>query len=57
MQRGVPQDKIVFVNLIAAPEGIDVVFGRYPGVTIVTSEIGMHPPPSPLPAPFPLFLF
>ena len=52
MQRGVPQDKIVFVNLIAAPEGIDVVFGRYPGVTIVTSEIGMHPPPLHFQHPF-----
>lgn len=42
VQRGVPQEKIVFVNLIAAPEGIEVVFDRYPGVTIVTSEIGNY---------------
>lgn len=36
-----PEEKIVFVNLIAAPEGIDVIFERYPRVTIVSSEIGM----------------
>ncbi|MFC4857009.1 uracil phosphoribosyltransferase [Actinophytocola glycyrrhizae] len=36
---GVPQEHIVFVNLLSSPEGIEVVGRRYPNVRIVTSSI------------------
>ncbi|VAI74346.1 uridine kinase-like protein 2, chloroplastic isoform X2 [Triticum dicoccoides] len=36
---GVPEDHIMFLNLISAPEGIHCVCKRFPGVKIVTSEI------------------
>jgi len=39
ISRGVPQEKIIFMNLIAAPEGIATLFKAYPGITVVTSEI------------------
>jgi uracil phosphoribosyltransferase len=36
---GVKEEKIIFLNLIAAPEGIKFLKERYPKVTIVTTEI------------------
>ena len=36
---GVPEDHIMFLNLISAPEGIHCVCKRFPDVKIVTSEI------------------
>lgn len=36
---GVPEDHIMFLNLISAPEGIHCVCKRFPGLKIVTSEI------------------
>lgn len=36
---GVREDKIIFLNMVAAPEGIHAVFARYPNMLIVTSEI------------------
>ena len=39
LKRGVAQEKIIFMNLIAAPEGIEKVFSDYPNITVVTSEI------------------
>ena len=36
---GVPEEHIVFVTLLAAPEGIAAVHDRCPGVRIVTSSI------------------
>jgi uracil phosphoribosyltransferase len=38
-ERGVEENKIIFINLVAAPEGIDYVLTRYPGIRIVTAEI------------------
>ena len=37
--RGVPEDRIVMINLLSAPEGIAAVRDRYPGVRMVTSSI------------------
>lgn len=37
--KGVPQEHIVFVNLLSAPEGITVVRERFPNVRMVTSSI------------------
>lgn len=39
MQHGVPEDKIMFLNLIAAPEGIEFIRSRYPKLRIVTTAI------------------
>lgn len=38
-ERGVDESKIIFINLVSAPEGIDYVLTRYPGIRIVTAEI------------------
>jgi uracil phosphoribosyltransferase len=39
LDRGVREDRIVFINLITVPEGITAVCQRYPEVRIVTSAI------------------
>ncbi|GAA2965946.1 uracil phosphoribosyltransferase [Actinokineospora diospyrosa] len=37
--RGVPQEHVVFINLLSAPEGIAAVHERFPLVRMVTSSI------------------
>lgn len=37
--RGVEESNIIFINLVAAPEGIDSVFTKYPGIRIITAEV------------------
>ncbi|KAF3327700.1 Uridine kinase-like 3 isoform 3 [Carex littledalei] len=39
IRKGVPENHIIFLNLISAPEGIHAVCKRFPAVKIVTSEI------------------
>jgi uracil phosphoribosyltransferase len=39
LERGVPEENIVFVNFITVPEGIEAVCSRHPGIRIVTSSI------------------
>ncbi|XP_027353043.1 uridine kinase-like protein 1, chloroplastic isoform X3 [Abrus precatorius] len=39
IQKGVPENHIIFLNLISAPEGIHCVCKRFPSLKIVTSEI------------------
>ncbi|WOL16148.1 uridine kinase-like protein 1, chloroplastic isoform X1 [Canna indica] len=39
IQKGVPESRIIFLNLISAPEGIHCVCRRFPSLKIVTSEI------------------
>ncbi|KAJ7538685.1 hypothetical protein O6H91_11G059400 [Diphasiastrum complanatum] len=39
LRKGVPEDHIIFLNLISAPEGIHAVCKRFPTLKIVTSEI------------------
>ncbi|KAI4350613.1 hypothetical protein L6164_005057 [Bauhinia variegata] len=39
VSKGVPESNIIFLNLIAAPEGIHAVCKRFPMLKIVTSEI------------------
>lgn len=45
LDEGVPQENIVFVTLLTAPEGRATVHGRFPKVRIVTSSIeeGLNP--------------
>jgi len=39
LDKGVPEEKIIFINLITVPEGITAVCKRHPKVKIVTSAI------------------
>lgn len=39
LKRGVAEHKILFLTLIAAPEGIHRVCGAFPKVKVITSEI------------------
>ncbi|XP_076885132.1 uridine kinase-like protein 5 [Bidens hawaiensis] len=39
LNKGVSESNIIFLNLIAAPEGIHAVYRQYPRLKIVTSEI------------------
>jgi len=39
MEKGVSEDKILFLTLIAAPEGVHRVCTAYPAVKVITSEI------------------
>jgi len=36
---GVPEDRILFLNLISCPEGIAAVVAKFPTLKIVTAEI------------------
>eukprot|EP00741_Cyanophora_paradoxa_P008284 tig00001284_g8013.t1 len=42
IEAGVKEEHIIFLNLIAAPEGIDAVFSAHPRITLVTGEIDTH---------------
>jgi len=37
--KGVEETKIVFINLVAAPEGVEAVFSAYPNIRIITAEV------------------
>lgn len=37
--RGVPEDRILFLNLIASPEGIDGFAQKFPKLRVVTAFI------------------
>jgi uracil phosphoribosyltransferase len=39
LDKGVAEDRIIFINLITVPEGITAVCRRFPAVKIVTSAI------------------
>ncbi|XP_010555927.1 PREDICTED: uridine kinase-like protein 5 isoform X2 [Tarenaya hassleriana] len=39
LSKGVPESNIIFLNLIAAPQGIHTVCKRFPMIKLVTSEI------------------
>lgn len=39
VEKGVPPSRIIFVSLIASPEGLREVATRFPDITIVTTEI------------------
>jgi uracil phosphoribosyltransferase len=38
-ERGVEEGKIIFINLIAAPEGIERILAAYPDIRIITAEV------------------
>lgn len=37
--KGVVEEKIIFINLVAAPEGIEAVLSEYPNIRIITAEV------------------
>ncbi|KAG6836919.1 hypothetical protein H0H93_001285 [Arthromyces matolae] len=39
MENGVPEERIIFINLIASPEGLTTFCGRYPQVKLITGWI------------------
>jgi len=39
IKKGVPEENIVFLNLVAAPEGIAVIQNKHPKVTVVTTAV------------------
>ncbi|KAH9963308.1 uracil phosphoribosyltransferase-domain-containing protein [Russula dissimulans] len=39
MEHGVPEDRIVFINLVSAPEGLKRFTARYPSLKVVTGWI------------------
>jgi len=39
MEHGVPEDRIIFINLISAPEGLKRFTARYPSLKVVTGWI------------------
>ncbi|ODV90007.1 hypothetical protein CANCADRAFT_1737 [Tortispora caseinolytica NRRL Y-17796] len=38
-ERGVPEDRIIFLNLIACPEGIQCILKKFPSIKLVTGFI------------------
>jgi len=38
-KKGVKEENIIFLNLIGCPEGISVLFGKYPKIKIVSAKI------------------
>ncbi|KAG1668146.1 hypothetical protein FOA52_005138 [Chlamydomonas sp. UWO 241] len=42
LRKGVEEQRILFLCIIAAPEGVHHVCGRYPSIKVVTSEIESH---------------
>jgi len=39
MEHGVPEDRIIFINLVSAPEGLKRFTARYPSLKVVTGWI------------------
>jgi uracil phosphoribosyltransferase len=39
LQEGVKAENIIFVNLIAAPQGVEVLLKEFPGIKLVTTML------------------
>lgn len=39
IERGVPENRIVFINLISCPEGVNFITSRFPEIRIVTGYV------------------
>lgn len=37
--KGALEERIIFINLVAAPEGVEAVFSEYPDIRIITAEV------------------
>ncbi|KAH7903458.1 uracil phosphoribosyltransferase-domain-containing protein, partial [Hygrophoropsis aurantiaca] len=38
-EQGVPEDRIIFINLVAAPEGLKAFCGKFPALRVITGWI------------------
>ena len=38
-ERGVEENKIIFITLVSAPEGIEAVLNAFPNIRIITAEV------------------
>lgn len=49
--RGVPEERILFINLIASPDGIEKFIARFPKIRVVTAFVDQvgRPPSNPTP--------
>jgi uracil phosphoribosyltransferase len=39
IEHGVPEERILFLNLVAAPEGLANVFSKHPSVKVVSAWV------------------
>ncbi|KAI0244734.1 hypothetical protein L0F63_003755, partial [Massospora cicadina] len=39
LNRGVPQERIIFLNLVCCPEGIEAILSKFPELKIVTASV------------------
>lgn len=39
IESGVPQERIIFLNLVAAPEGLENVFKAHPSITVISAWV------------------
>lgn len=39
MEHGVPEERIIFLNLVAAPEGLANVFAQHPSVKVISAWV------------------
>jgi len=39
IEHGVPEERIIFINLIASPEGLKTFCGKYPTLRVITGWI------------------
>lgn len=39
IDHGVPQERIIFLNLVSCPEGLRAMHDAYPGIKIVTAWV------------------
>lgn len=46
LKAGVPEDKIIFINVIASGEGLERVMTRYPLLRLVTAAVDRSLTPS-----------
>lgn len=42
LEAGVPEEKILFVNVVSCPEGLQALQKRFPRVRIITCAIDSH---------------
>jgi uracil phosphoribosyltransferase len=39
IDHGVPQERIIFLNLVSSPEGLQAMFDAYPKVKVITAWV------------------
>jgi uracil phosphoribosyltransferase len=44
--QGVPEENIIFVNVLASRLGVEKLFSRFPGIRLVTAAVDEHLTPT-----------